>query len=421
MGTDYGQLPRLLVIMGSGETSPTMTTVHQELFARFGAPVRAVLMDTPFGFQENADEIAQRALRYFREHVGREVEVATLRNRVKASALEYESFLARLAEAQYVFSGPGSPTYALRQWRGEVTDLLAEKLRSGGCVVFASAAAAGLGELALPVYEIYKVGEDTFWAEGLDLLREAGLRCAVIPHYNNAEGGTHDTRYCYMGERRLRQLEATLPEGVSLLGVDEHTACLLDLDAATLTVRGRGGVTLRRRGAERRFQAGTVALAELREEVQGTDWPAPDELASRAQASADGAAASPLAERTGAQLARANQALESGDVSSAVAALLDLESELHEWETAVAATDERDLARAAMRRLVVRVGELARLGASDPRAQFAPLVGAVLGLRDEARRQGRWAEADKLRDLLVKCGFEVRDTPAGTEWELAAR
>src|SRR6266571_3494942 len=32
----------------------------------------------------------------------------------------------------------------------------------------------------------------------------------VIPHYDNAEGGTHDTRFCYLGERRLAALEALL-------------------------------------------------------------------------------------------------------------------------------------------------------------------------------------------------------------------
>jgi len=74
------------------------------------------------------------------------------------------------------------------------------------------------------------------WLEGLDLLGAAtGLRAAVVPHYDNAEGGTHDTRFCYMGERRLRKLEATLPEGAFVLGVSmkkleaRRTALLLTL------------------------------------------------------------------------------------------------------------------------------------------------------------------------------------------------
>ena len=42
-------VPRLLTIMGSGETSPTMVKVHRQLLGRLGPPpVPAVLLDTPF-------------------------------------------------------------------------------------------------------------------------------------------------------------------------------------------------------------------------------------------------------------------------------------------------------------------------------------------------------------------------------------
>jgi len=36
-----------------------------------------------------------------------------------------------------------------------------------------------------------------------------------IPHYGNAEGGTHDTRCCYMDERRLPTLEAQLADSTA--------------------------------------------------------------------------------------------------------------------------------------------------------------------------------------------------------------
>src|SRR5438105_4916146 len=254
-------LPRLLCIMGSGETAPTMTSVHADLLGRLGPPpVPAVLLDTPFGFQENATDICNRAMAYFRDNVGNPITIASFRNRETATPLEYETMLARIAEARYAFAGPGSPTYALRQWRDtRVPELLTTKLRDGGCVTFASAAACGLGVVALPVYEVYKVGEAPHWLEGMDLLSAIGLRVALIPHYNNAEGGTHDTRFCYMGERRLRMLESMLDEGAAVLGVDEHTACILDLDAETVSVRGNGGVTLRRGGRERRLESGVTA------------------------------------------------------------------------------------------------------------------------------------------------------------------
>ena len=65
--------PRILAIMGSGETAPTMKGPHRSIFERLGPDVDAVLLDTPFGFQENAPILAAKATEYFRDAVGREV------------------------------------------------------------------------------------------------------------------------------------------------------------------------------------------------------------------------------------------------------------------------------------------------------------------------------------------------------------
>src|SRR6202035_5741297 len=184
------RMPRLLCIMGSGETTPTMVSVHADLLSRLGSrPVPAVLLDTPFGFQENAADISEPTVAYFRDHVGVPISLASFRKREQATALEYETMLSRCAEPRYVFAGPGSPSYALRQWLGTaVPELLAAKLRDGGCVTLASAAAVGIGMYALPVYEVYKVGEDPRWLDGLDPIGITGLRVAVVPHYKHAEG-----------------------------------------------------------------------------------------------------------------------------------------------------------------------------------------------------------------------------------------
>src|SRR5207237_9207912 len=224
----------------------------------------------------NAGDITDRAIAYFRESVGRDLGVAGYRSR-RIDAVDYETMLARLREAHYVFAGPGSPSYALEQWRTTlVPEVLTDKLRRGGAVTFASAAALVLGTHTVPVYEIYKVGQDPHWLDGLDLLAEAHLRAAVIPHYDNAEGGTHDTRYSYLGERRLGQMEDQLPADVFILGVDEHTACIIDLDADTATVTGLGAVTIRRRGHSTRFESGsTVPLDTFRSGDDAGPYSAP--------------------------------------------------------------------------------------------------------------------------------------------------
>ena len=415
--------PRILCIMGSGETAPTMSSVHAELLARMGPPpVPAVLLDTPFGFQENADDICMRAGAYFRQSVGQPISVATFRDAAAASPLEYETMIARVSDARYVFAGPGSPTYALRQWRGSpLPELLNGKLQNGGCVVFASAAAVTLGMFSLPVYEVYKVGEPPRWLDGLDLLQDTGLRAAVIPHYNNAEGGTHDTRFCYMGERRLSMLEKTLPDGVDVLGVDEHTACIFDLDDGTVTVRGRGVVTWRHRGDSRRFEAGTVMPIEaLPKQTPATQRTSPSPATAPAVQPDDPPEPTPFMEEVTRQAGIADAALAGRDVDSAVAALLEIDTQLHEWENDTLTGDERDRARSSLRQYLVRLGDVARVGAADPRERVAPVVDRVLGLRRQLRSEGDYAAADRLRDLLVDAGIEVHDTPGGSTWDLAS-
>jgi hypothetical protein len=415
MGRRDGRPPRLIAIFGSGETSPAMTSVHKGLIARVGYPqLDAILLDTPFGFQQNADEIAARTITYFRQHVGCEITLASFRHSERATALEFEQFLTRLGHANYVFAGPGSPTYALRHWRDSaVRGRLIEKVTQGGCVAFASAAAVGLGAMALPVYEIYKVGDDPAWVGGLDLLGEIGVRCAVIPHYNNREGGTHDTRFCYMGEARLRLLESMLPDDLLILGVDEYTACIIDVEAQSVTVRGPGAVTVRRRGIERHWERTTFPLSDVQD-------PRDEPPSVRPGPSQPDAIGVPLiGEQRRAWRARGQDALDRRDVDGVVEAILGMEAVLHDWVADVAARDEGDRVRAELRHLVVRLGDVARgSGHDDVREYLAPLVDVLLSLRGEARRHQRYNEADRLREILAQCGVELQDTPSGTAWSL---
>jgi hypothetical protein len=224
--------PRILAIMGSGETAPTMVTPHREIVARLGEPTpRAVLLDTPYGFQENASEITERAVEYFAHRVQLTIEASGFLGPLAVdqshrAPLAEAAALSRLRTAGFVFAGPGSPSYALSVWRSSpVPEALTTKLAEGGAVVFSSAAALTLGSFSIPVYEIYKVGQPVHWLDGLGLMRAAGFEgsCVVIPHYDNAEGGTHDTRFCYLGERRLAVMEGLLPQDAWVLGIDEHT------------------------------------------------------------------------------------------------------------------------------------------------------------------------------------------------------
>jgi cyanophycinase-like exopeptidase len=418
----------LLVVMGSGETAPSLVKVHREVDLATRGDGPAVLLDTTFGFQVNADDLVERTAAYFKASVGLPVELASWR-RADAPQVDRERTLALLGRARWAFAGPGSPTYTLRQWRDTpVPAVLADIPARGGTLVFGSAAACTLGTHAIPVYEVYKAGADPYWEEGLDLFgRLTGLRAVVVPHYDNAEGGRYDTRFCYLGEERLAALEEQLPDDVGVLGVDEHTALVTDLGARLARVSGSGGVTVRRRGAQRVFPAGSrIELDELDALLRGVGGPAgqvtdADRAAPAAiPAAARGAGARPSL-RADADAARAafEAAIGRGDADECVAAVLDLEEAIVAWRTDTDQNDDVDHARRVLRSLVVRLGELATVGVRDPREVVGPYVEALLELRARARAARDYAASDLVRDRLVAAGVEVRDTPEGAQWALA--
>jgi hypothetical protein len=404
-----------------------MAKVHRRLLARLGGGASAVLLDTPYGFQENADEITARAIEYFRENVGAEMTLASFRA-ADDDPLVRATAIARARAARYLFSGPGSPTYALRQWVGtEVPGIVADKLANGGIVTFASAASLTLGAHTVPVYEVYKVGDDPRWLPGLDILGPFGLSVAVIPHYDNAEGGTHDTRYCYLGERRLSALERQLPEGSFILGVDSHTALLLDLGAATAEVAGLGSATVRAAGRSRVFASGEVVpLAELAEaaarlrnatvtsEVTPTRPAATSPAADRDHIAP---ARRPLLDAAHESERRFGDALAGGAVRDAVRAVLELEGTLVSWSRDTVGTDEFERARAILQALIVQLGESSGEGRSDADERLEPLVELLVKLRAEARGRADYALADRIRDATTAAGIELRDTPDGTTWQ----
>jgi hypothetical protein len=393
-------------------------------------PVPAVILDTPYGFQENADELSARTLEFFAVSVGRPVVVASYRSR-ETDAVTLATAVARIREARYVMAGPGSPSYALRQWAGgPIPDALSAKLAgggSGGILAMASAAALTVGVVTIPVYEVYKVGEEPRWLEGLDLLGPAtGLRAAVVPHYDNAEGGTHDTRFCYMGDRRLRILEAALPTGAFILGVDSHTALVLDLDAGVAEITGLGGVTVRVDGRSAVFPGGSEVAIEAfdeaaRELAAGKVVDVEHEyLEDRPQ----GAPARPAPAVLPLRDAMADlegtfiEALGRGDTRTAVGALFDLDNAITARVRHGEDSPDLDNASATFRALIARLGEAAETGTGDPRDAVGPFVDALLELRGRARAARDWATADLVRDRLAAAGVEVRDGPDDTSWML---
>jgi cysteinyl-tRNA synthetase len=134
-----------------------------------------------------------------------------------------------------------------------------------------------------------------------------------------------------------------------------------------------------------------------------------------------GRAVSPLLGTVRQQESTFESAMAARDVDGAIRAILALDEALAAWSSDTLQSDEQDRGRAAVRRMIVRLGELARVGARDPRVVIGPYVERLLALRDSARQHRRFEEADGIRDQLVSLGVQVRDTPSGTEWDPPSR
>lgn len=399
-----------IALMGSGEMASSMVEVHKYAMSLVEGPVRAVFVDTPAGFQLNADLLSQKAVEYFAERLHTPLEIVSFKNAASATRAELRAAVILLRAATYIFAGPGSPTYAIRNWRHTpVYDAMFETVTRGGCLTFASAAALTLGRWTIPVYEVYKVGEPAHWVEGLDTLGHSGFEVAIVPHWNNNSGGDHDTNYCFMGAPRWELLESQLPATTTVLGIDEHTACILRLNDSLAEVRGIGRVTVRRAGAEQIFPSGaSFSLDLIRSDRAGMSPTKPG----------DSTPVKPVIPTWDVIRVQHEQLMAADpprreDVTSYVYslfALLSAARQQQDWPTMQRAEE-------ALREAFIRTLAMLESTPVDVGAMIGPYVDLLLEVRSSLRKEKLWAQADRIRDRLEELGIVVQDTPRGVVWK----
>lgn len=272
--------PGLVILFGSGETSASGRKVWDWLFQQLEAPVHTAILETPAGFEPNSASVAGRIADFIAHRLQNfkpETSIIPARKRDTHFSPDNPDLLDPLVTAEVLFLGPGSPTYAVRQLEGSLAwEVLRARRQMGAHVILASATAVAAGTYSLPVYEIYKVGEDLHWHTGLDFLASHGLAPTFVPHWNNAEGGDDlDTSRCYMGQARFERLLKLLPADTTIVGIDEHTALVIDVADESCQVMGQGRVTVLRDGETQRFESGSTfessVLGTCEVPVSGTE------------------------------------------------------------------------------------------------------------------------------------------------------
>ena len=396
-----------ITLIGSGELGESMARVHRKYLSPFGASPNAVFLDTPAGFEVNANEIAEKAAEYFQLHFDLPLRVASFRSKSRATAFEVEEALHSLLGANYILAGPGSPTYAVRNWRGSpVWEAVEACIRSGAHLTLASAAAIAAGSYALPVYEIFKAGLDPSWAEGLGLFESLDLRLAVIPHWNNTEGSNGSTRYCYMGAERLRFLEQRLPSEVVILGIDEHTAITLDPKTRQGIVDGVSSATVRYAGQEWAYPSGETIPFDL---MQAAHLQAAPSL----RATGDQPSSRSPRPPTGAP--------QEAQPSPPSSQLLTTKLYLNQIARAIGDAGEPGAQRELIDHAHETMHELTREWQAGENGEadkdITPLVELLVKIRSDLRASHQFAFADQIRERLGALGIRLEDTPTGTRWK----
>lgn len=258
-----------IAFLGSGETSRAGGAIFESLVRSLPPRPRVAVLETPAGFELNSSQVAGRVADFLRSRLQNYdpiVDVIPARKRDTPFSPDDAEILGPVAAANFIFMGPGSPTYAIRQLHGSLAwDLVRARHRLGAALAFASSATIAVGAWGLPVYEIYKVGEDVHSIRGLDLFSDFGMQLSFIPHWNNAEGGDDvDTSRCFVGMERFAIWCDGLPPENTTVGLDEHTGLIIDFNAGTCLVSGVSSVSLVRACDPHMYPAGaTFRLKEL--------------------------------------------------------------------------------------------------------------------------------------------------------------
>ncbi|MFM8424559.1 MAG: cysteinyl-tRNA synthetase [Chloroflexota bacterium] len=258
-----------IAFLGSGETSLAGGRIFETLARLISDPLRIAILETPAGFELNASLVAGRVGEFLKTRLGNykpTIDLIPARKKGTEFSPDNPEILQPLLQANMIFMGPGSPSYVARQLKDTLAwDIIRARHRQGATLIFASAATISVGRWVLPVYEIYKVGEDVHVKDGLGFFADFGMHVSFVPHWNNAEGGVDlDTSRCFIGMERFKQWCDLLPTENTTVGLDEHTGVIIDFESGMCEVSGVSSVSIVRECDPEIYPSGSkFALKEI--------------------------------------------------------------------------------------------------------------------------------------------------------------
>jgi cysteinyl-tRNA synthetase len=111
-----------------------------------------------------------------------------------------------------------------------------------------------------------------------------------------------------------------------------------------------------------------------------------------------------------------HEGLADNDARSATNALLELDRCVWQAQQGIENEDVVTQARDNLREMMAVLGNHLATASGLQTDALAPLVDALLELRQKLRRERQWEAADLLRDALDRVDIQVEDTPEGHRW-----
>jgi cysteinyl-tRNA synthetase len=209
-----------------------------------------------------------------------------------------------------------------------------------------------------------------------------------------------------------------LPEEIPILGIDEHTACILDFEEEKILIQGIGGVTFRRRDSQKIFNDGqSLTLSEFIAFMT----PSPkEEPGDTPEIQVEEEATVPFLEQVESYKESFDRALKEHEGKALVDSLATLDQII--WKSCKH-LEEDDLisrARETFREMIIHLCLRFNECPKDAFSILAPLVDILLDIRHKLRQAKQWALADDIRRQLLQSGVIVEDTPQGPQWHLRA-
>lgn len=228
-----------VVLVGSGEFTPSMEAVDAELLAATGRPRPRVAVVPTASWPDGPavfERWAEMGTLHF-ERLGAEVEQVLIRDRATA---DDDANAHALGEADLIYLSGGKPDHLLAAFAGSASWAAATRAHAAGAIL----AGCSAGAMVLAGRQFaFRGGKLPFplrWDAGLGVV--PGI--AVIPHYDA------------FPEPLSATIVLQAPPDVTVLGIDEETA-LVGRDGAW-QVRGRGRVTLWRHRERIRHRDGAT-------------------------------------------------------------------------------------------------------------------------------------------------------------------